>query len=121
MLFAIWKLVASGLLPSPPPCHDNPGLRCFALSFGLGACLMFGLAWPRRHSDAVHPRALGAALGVASGLLGGALVDLWCPLAYPGHVLFGHVLPMWLLGSLGALLGARWLGIEGSHARHGEA
>jgi hypothetical protein len=110
--FAVWKLVWSSafgemMLAWP----ERPGLRCFGLSLAFGLWPLVALALARRGSDPVHPRSLGAALGAASGLWAGTLVDLWCPVGYPQHVLLGHVLPMLLLSALGAVAGARLLGL----------
>ena len=70
------------------------------------------LVWERRGSDPVHPRALGVALGVAAGTAAAGLVDLWCPVGHLPHLLTGHVAPILLLGALGALAGARALGVR---------
>ena len=35
------------------------------------------------------------------------MVELWCPVAAPRHVLVGHVLPLGVLALLGATFGAR--------------
>ena len=40
------------------------------------------------------------------------LVDLWCPVAYPLHVLYGHIMPMVVLGLVGAVVGWRYLGMH---------
>jgi hypothetical protein len=55
---------------------------------------------------------LGVALGVATGAAAAALVDLWCPVGHVPHLLIGHVAPILLLGGLGALVGARTLGVR---------
>jgi hypothetical protein len=44
-------------------------------------------------------------MGVAAAACAWVFVDLWCPVAYVPHLMLGHVLPMAILGSVGALLG----------------
>jgi hypothetical protein len=56
----------------------------------------------------VHPAATGAAIGAAVGCATGVFLDLWCPIADPSHVMFGHIVPLMML-SLGGLLLGRWL------------
>ena len=34
------------------------------------------------------------------------LVDLWCPVAYVGHLLLGHVLPIAVFATIGAAAGS---------------
>ncbi len=102
----LWKLAwsaasASALLPWP----SRPGLICFGFTLLLGLLPLLALAWTRRRSDPTHPASLGAALGVAAGSYAALLVDLWCPVGYPWHVLLGHVLPILLVGLLGAVVG----------------
>jgi hypothetical protein len=40
------------------------------------------------------------------------LMDLWCPVAHPQHLLLGHLLPIAALAALGAWAGHRWLGLK---------
>ena len=80
--------------------------------FALGPVV--ALAFLRRGSDPVHPRATGAALGAAAGAWGGVLIDLHCPLASPMHVAIGHVLPIAIYAALGALVGSRLFGVRPS-------
>jgi hypothetical protein len=81
------------------------GLKCFALTLAAALGPLVGLALVRRSSDPMHPIASGAALGVASGSCAGVMVVLWCPVTAPAHVAVGHVLPIVLLATVGAVLG----------------
>jgi hypothetical protein len=111
--FLIWKVAASSGVPHMlDPWPDRPGLRCLALTALFAAWPLVALGWERSGSDPVHPRALGLALGVAAGAAAAVLVDLWCPVGHVPHLLTGHVAPMLLLGGLGALVGARVLGVR---------
>jgi hypothetical protein len=83
------------------------GLRCFALMTVFAGGPLAALGFLRRGVDPVHPRLLGAALGVAAGAYGSVLVDLWCPSSEPGHLLLGHIAPFGVLALVGAWLGAR--------------
>jgi hypothetical protein len=86
---------------------EKIGFKCLGLTFAAAACPLIGLAIVRRSSDPVHGRLAGAALGAASGASAGVMVQLWCPVAAPAHVLFGHILPIVVLGVAGAILGKR--------------
>ena len=110
-LLPLCKLGFSVLFPNMLQAWaTRPGLRCFAVSLLFGVVPLLALLVARRGTDPVHPRALGAALGAAGGLWAATLVDLWCPVAFPLHVVVGHVLPALLLAALGAVAGARLLG-----------
>lgn len=112
LLMLLWKLGCSasfdGMLEAWP---TRPGLRCFGVSLAFGFVPLVTFLLARRASDPVHPRGLGAALGAAGGLWAATLVDLWCPVGYPVHVLLGHVAPALLLSGLGAIAGARFLSL----------
>jgi hypothetical protein len=110
LLLLLCKLACSAEFPNMSEAWAlRPGLRCFGVSLLFGAAPLVALLLARRGSDPVHPGALGAALGAAGGLWAATLVDLWCPVAFPLHVVLGHVLPALLLAALGALAGARLL------------
>jgi hypothetical protein len=49
-------------------------------------------------------RAVGAALGVAGGAIGGLALHFVCPMASTGHALIGHVGAMIVASAVGALL-----------------
>jgi hypothetical protein len=88
------------------------GLRCLALSLAMGAAPFAVLLRSRRRSDPLHPSATGAAVGAAVGAMVWVLVDLWCPVGRPLHLLIGHVLPCLLLVVGGALLGRSWVALR---------
>jgi hypothetical protein len=111
--FVIWKLLWSSHYDMMDPVPERPGLRCFALTMLLAAWPFLALASVRKASDPTHPRTLGAALGVATGTCAAVLVDLWCPVAHPGHLALGHLLPIIILGVVGIWVGDRILSIRG--------
>jgi hypothetical protein len=105
VLMLMWDLLdPDRLVPWP----DRWGKKCLTLTLELGAWPLIALVLARRGSDPVHPGATGAAIGAAVGCATGVLVDLWCPIADPSHVVFGHILPLMVLSLAGVLLG-RWL------------
>jgi hypothetical protein len=82
----------------------------FTLLFAFGPFV--ALAYARRGTDPVHPRALGAALGAAAGAWGGGMIDVHCTVTTVEHFAIGHALPIVLLSVLGALVGARVFGVR---------
>jgi hypothetical protein len=94
---------------------QSVSLHCFALTLAAAAFPLVGLSRARRSSDPMHPVASGAALGVACGAFAGVMVDLWCPVAAPSHVLVGHILPIGVLALLGAAVGARVIAMRPRH------
>jgi hypothetical protein len=111
----VWKLWCSSAAHVPEALlawPSRPGALCFGLTFLLGSWPLFALALSRRRSDPTHPLSLGAALGVAAGSYAALLVDLWCPVGYPWHVLLGHVLPILLIGVVGLVVGHFALGLR---------
>jgi hypothetical protein len=83
------------------------GHRCLGLTLAAAVFPLLSIAFLRRGSDPVHPVATGAALGAACGAAAGVMVELWCPVATPRHIAYGHILPIVIMTLLGALLGAR--------------
>jgi hypothetical protein len=110
VLLLVCKLGCSAAYPHMLQAwQTRPGARCFGVSLLFGIVPLVAFMAARRGTDPVHPRTLGAALGAAGGLWAATLVDLWCPVAFPLHVLIGHVLPALLLAALGSVIGARLL------------
>ena len=83
---------------------ERPGERCLSLSLLVAVGPLLSFLAIRRHAP-VHPALNGAVMGFAAGACAWVAVDLWCPVAYVPHVLFGHVLPLFVLAGTGALLG----------------
>jgi hypothetical protein len=106
-----WKVGVS--LPfgagATAPWPGRPGFRCLGLSLAMAAPLLAALVVMRRGSDPVHPAVAGAMLGLTAAIAAGALVDLWCPVAYLPHVLLGHILPLAIVAAVGAWTGRRML------------
>jgi hypothetical protein len=115
--FVLWRygLASAYRLADPMPGHV--GFHCFTMSVATGAILLFFalLAW--RHADPMTPRATGAAFGAGAGLGSALLIDLWCPISYVPHLLFGHVLPIAVLATAGAAVAGRILGAVGALRR----
>lgn len=86
-------------------------LSCALFSLAFAAGPFAALVYVRRGSDPVHPRALGAAVGAAAGAWGAAMIDVHCSLTTIEHLTLGHALPIVVMTLLGALLGARILGV----------
>jgi hypothetical protein len=106
----LWDLLDPDRLA---PWPDRIGLKCLGFTLGAGAWPAIALILMRRGTDPVHPGASGAAIGAAVGCATGVLVDLWCPVADPSHVLLGHILPLALLSLGGVILGRKLLDMRG--------
>jgi hypothetical protein len=110
-LFA-WKVGCSMAFGDPmADWPARPGLKCLSLSVLVAAGPLLAFIATRR-STPVHPALNGAALGVASGACAWVALDLWCPVAFVPHLLLGHVLPMCIVGGMGALLGHTLLSLR---------
>jgi hypothetical protein len=85
------------------------GVRCFAFTVAAAPWPFVVLRSLAPRFDPVRPRLTGAALGAAAGAWAAVVVEFWCPLADPSHVLIGHALPLLVLAAAGALGGVRLL------------
>jgi hypothetical protein len=104
-LFA-WKIAWSARYPGMMvDWPERPGLRCFVLTVAMGISPLASLVLLYRNSEPVRPGLVGAAMGVAVGAVTWVFLELWCPVAYPHHLLIGHVAPALLLAMIGAVLG----------------
>lgn len=116
-----WKLFWSSHYPRAlDPWLTRPGFRCLSLGVAMGLLPIVAFAISRRTSDPGRPGLTGLAAGVAVGCVTAFLTDLWCPVAYLPHLLLGHVLPIVLLGGLGAGLGRRVIALryDSQHRMH---
>ncbi len=103
MMFAFMVADPEVMLVHP----ERFGHKCLGLTLAAAVFPLLSIALLRRGSDPVHPVATGAALGAACGAAAGVMVELWCPVATPRHIAYGHILPIVIMTLLGALLGAR--------------
>jgi len=111
-LFA-WKVscsLAFGAAMVPWP--ERSGLRCLSLSLLVAVGPLLSFLAMRRRSAPVHPALNGAAIGLAAGACAWVGVDLWCPVAYVPHLILGHLLPLFVLAGVGALLGQALLSLR---------
>jgi hypothetical protein len=109
LVFIAWRYGVSAAYGHVGSWPDRPGFRCLALSIVTGALPLFGALMSWRRAVPVSPIATGAAFGAGAGLGSSVLVDLWCPVSYPPHLLIGHLLPIAVLALLGGVLGSRLL------------
>ena len=105
-----WPAAAMG--DCPPRAHA----MCFAFATAMAVGPLAAFAFVRRHTDPVHPRLTGAAIGAAAGSWGALAIGAHCGGTMPLHILAGHVLPLLLLMLLGAWIGGRGLSPSSSGA-----
>jgi hypothetical protein len=105
-----WSAQYEGALEQWP---TRPGFRCLVLSLSIAICPLIAFAVSRRGTDPRQPMLTGFAAGVAIGAVTSLLTDLWCPVAYVPHLLLGHLLPIALLGAMGAWLGRQIIALRG--------
>lgn len=109
-----WMHLFYSLYPDPP---FRIGYRCLGYSLLFSALPLASFLALRRAIEPRHPSMLGAAAGAACAAWAGALIDLWCPLTNPLHVLVGHVLPIVIAMIVGAIAGRFMLGIRRNQPR----
>ena len=102
-----WMQLFYGSYTEP---FQRVGYRCLSYTLVISALPLASFLVLRRAIEPRHPTALGAAAGAACAAWAGALIDLWCPLTNPMHVLVGHVAPLGIAMIAGAILGRFTLG-----------
>lgn len=100
-----WKLGVSAGCELTQWWPERPGMRCLLWTLLMGSGLLASLLFARRRTISSRPALLGGALGVAVGAASWVLTDLWCPVAHAAHLALGHVLPLLILGVVGAIVG----------------
>lgn len=90
---------------------ERPGVRCLGVSLVLGAPVLAALLAMQRRSAPRDAGLSAAGLGALAGLFAALLVDLWCPVGHPAHVLIGHVLPMLTWTAVAGRVGRRIVAI----------
>ena len=109
----VWMLLWNAGYPETLAVwHGRIGLRCLSFTLAMAAWPLVALAYVRRERDPVHAGTAGAARGVSAGAIAGIVVDLWCPIANPAHVLLGHIFPMLALMAIGSLAGRLLSGVR---------
>jgi hypothetical protein len=108
-----WMLLWNAQYPQTMAVYvGRPGFKCLSFTLAMTGWPLVALSYVRRERNPVAPTASGAARGVAMGALAGIVVDLWCPIAGPAHVLVGHISPILLLMVLGAVVGKLLTGVR---------
>jgi hypothetical protein len=96
---------------------ERVGFRCLALTSASAPWPFALLVYLSRRFEPRHPTLMGAALGSAAGAWAAMMVELWCPLADPGHVATGHVLPLVLLTLVAAGFGRQLFAVRRARLR----
>ena len=109
LLVGLWLLLWHSSYVDP---FERTGFRCLALTAATAPWPFALLAYLSRRIEPRHPALLGAALGSAAGGWAAVMVELWCPLADPGHVAIGHVLPLLVLTLVAAGIGSRLFAVR---------
>jgi hypothetical protein len=109
ILLFLWMHLFYGTYEEP---FQRIGWRCLAYTLGFSALPLASFLVLKRAVEPRHPGVLGAGAGAACAAWAGALVDLWCPLTNPLHVLVGHVAPLVGATLVGAVVGHLTLGVR---------
>jgi len=104
LFVGLWLLLWHTSYADP---FERVGFRCLSLTSATAPWPFALLVYLSRRFEPHHPRLTGAALGSAAGAWAAVMVELWCPLADPGHVATGHVLPLVLLSLVAAIAGGK--------------
>ena len=99
-----WSAHYPGMMVDWP---ERPGLRCFLLTLAIGIGPLASLVLLSRNSLPVRPGLVGGVMGTLVGAAAWVFLELWCPVAYPRHLVIGHVVPALVLAVIGAILGRR--------------
>jgi hypothetical protein len=111
-LFA-WKIAWSARYPGMMvDWPERPGLRCFLLTLAMGVGPLVSLMVLHRNSEPIRPGLVGGAMGITVGAVAWVFLELWCPVAFPRHLLIGHVAPALVLAILGSILGRATMGLR---------
>ncbi len=103
LLVGVWLAFSHAPYADP---FVRAGWRCFSLTAVTAPWPFAALVYASRRLEPRHPGTAGAALGSVAGAWAAAMVELWCPLSAPDHVLRGHVLPLVALALAGSAIGA---------------
>jgi hypothetical protein len=109
LLLFLWMHLFYGTYAEP---FQRVGFRCLAYTLGFAALPLASFLVLKRAVEPRYPGVLGAGAGAACAAWAGALVDLWCPLTNPSHVLVGHVAPLVGATLVGAVVGHLTLGVR---------
>jgi hypothetical protein len=109
VLVFLWMRLFYGSYVEP---YHAMGLRCLGYTLSMSALPLASFLFLRRAVEPRAPSLLGAGAGAACAAWAGALVDLWCPLTHPMHVLVGHVAPLAIATLAGAVAGHFTLGVR---------
>jgi len=107
LVLFVWTQIFYGAYPEP---YQAVGLRCLRYTLFAAALPLASILVLRRGVEPRRPSILGAGAGVVSAAWAGVMVDLWCPLTHPAHVLVGHVAPLVVGAVVGAAVGRPLLG-----------
>jgi hypothetical protein len=113
-LLFFWMQLFHGSYVEP---YKAVGYRCLRYTLFMSALPLGAFLALRRAIEPRYPSALGAGAGAACAAWSSALVDLWCPLTNPMHVLVGHVAPLVAATIIGAVAGHFMLGVRRIHSK----